>query len=109
MKTSLILPILMCLPLTSHAQRAALLIGNADYVSNGHFHDLATTTLDARSMAGLMKGSGTFSKVLIRENATRLEMEEALAEFARELKPNFGVSQRVVGAKDWHWVGSKPD
>ncbi|MBE7495319.1 MAG: caspase family protein [Verrucomicrobiaceae bacterium] len=88
MKTSLtVLTLLFCLALSARAERAALVIGNADYASTGHFPDLATTTLDAREMAGLMKASGTFGKVVIRENATRLEMEEALEEFAKVLKP----------------------
>lgn len=86
MKTALFL-ICAGLPLVAaHAERAALIIGNADYADTGYFGDLATTTQDAREMERLMKAAGTFDRVEVRENVTRLEIEDALAQFAGGLK-----------------------
>jgi len=75
----------LCSILLSSAERAALIIGNADYADSGQFHDLATTTKDAQEMGRLMNASQTFGKVVILENVTRLEMEEALSTFAATL------------------------
>jgi hypothetical protein len=86
MKTFLFLSTVLCVTLSTQAERAALVIGNADYAETGHFGDLATTTQDAREMERLMKAAGTFDRVVVRENVTRLEMEDTLAQFAGGLK-----------------------
>lgn len=82
MKTLLYFPLVVFLALSAQAERAALIIGNAEYSSAGHFGTLATTIPDAREMARLL---GSFDRVVLKENATRLEMEEALADFAGKL------------------------
>jgi hypothetical protein len=87
MKPIRILFCLLFMAVAAHAERAALVIGNADYADTGQFPDLATTTKDAREMGRLMKESGTFGKVVILEDVTRLEMEEALSTFAATLSP----------------------
>jgi hypothetical protein len=82
MKTALYPLLVVFLTLSAQAERAALIIGNAEYSSSGHFSTLATTIPDAREMARLL---GAFDRVVIIENATRLEMEEALADFTGKL------------------------
>lgn len=86
MKTALQLLCVLLFLGIAQAERAALVIGNADYAGTGLFPDLATTTLDAREMERLLKSAGTFDRIVVRENVTRLEMEDALAQFAGGLK-----------------------
>jgi hypothetical protein len=80
---TLLIPSLFLLGLAALcAVCTALIIGNPDYASTGHFPNLATNALNAQTMAALMQASGTFGKVVSRKNVTRLEMEDALAQFA---------------------------
>ncbi|MCC6468348.1 MAG: caspase family protein [Alphaproteobacteria bacterium] len=66
-----------------HAQqkRVALVIGNAAYRQN----ELRNPVNDARAMAATLRQAGF--QVIQRENATKQQMEQAVGEFGRALKP----------------------
>src|SRR5262245_29402524 len=62
-------------------KRVALVIGNADYQQ----YALRNPVNDARTMAGTLRQVGF--QVIERENATKQQMEQAVGEFGRALKP----------------------
>ena len=64
-----------CVFANAAEQRVALLIGNNSYASV----PLANAVNDARDLAGALRSLGF--KTIVRENATRRDMIEALREF----------------------------
>ena len=62
--------------------RVALVIGNAAYA---HAEALRNPINDAREMARVLRAAGF--EVIIRENATRRVLTEALGEFAGKITP----------------------
>ncbi|MCC7049499.1 MAG: caspase family protein [Alphaproteobacteria bacterium] len=77
--------VMAALPATVQAQdaqkRVALVIGNAAYPKN----ELRNPVNDARAMAATLRQAGF--QVIARENATKQQMEQAVGEFGRALKP----------------------
>ena len=69
-------------PSAQQENRVALVIGNAAYV---HAEPLRNPVNDAREMARVLRAAGF--EVIIRENASRRVLTEALGEFAAKLTP----------------------
>ncbi len=79
---ALVLCLLSCPPVSAQTERrVALVIGNAAYPEN----PLKNPINDARAMASVLKQSGFH--VIVRENATKQDMERAVGEFGRALQP----------------------
>lgn len=74
--------------LLQREHREALIIGNQDYIYED-LRGLSNPVNDARAMEARLKGYG-FS-VVLKENATRLQMRDAIERFALRLKNNGGV------------------
>ncbi|MEO5374786.1 MAG: SUMF1/EgtB/PvdO family nonheme iron enzyme [Alphaproteobacteria bacterium] len=62
-------------------RRVALVIGNATYASS----PLANPVNDARAMTKVLRSQGF--EVIVRENATKAQMEDAVATFGEKLGP----------------------
>ncbi len=71
--------VLLAQPVEAQQSRVALVIGNARYAEA----PLKNPVNDARAMAASLKARGF--EVIVRENATRSQMESAIADFGEKL------------------------